>query len=109
MIQVVAFYQPPGTPFADNRDPLIPAPIPPQQQSALVNFLAGGLTDPRVAAETAPFDRPTLMPETGAGAALLAGTALVFALRRTRNQASSISSQSGFGGSVAGNTQRISA
>lgn len=39
--------------------------INPQDRNALRNFLENGLTDPRVAAETPPFDRPTLRSEAG--------------------------------------------
>lgn len=61
---VVAFYNRGGD-FAQNRDPRIrPLGLSPQQQADLVAFLTVGLTDPRVAAESAPFDRPTLYAET---------------------------------------------
>ncbi len=52
-------------PFTDNLDPLIQSPIafPPMQQSHLTDFLMNALTDPRVASETFPFDRPTLNSE----------------------------------------------
>ncbi|MBK7973438.1 MAG: hypothetical protein IPK07_09220 [Deltaproteobacteria bacterium] len=47
--------------FPDNQDPLVAQiQIPPQQVPAVVDFLRNGLTDPRVAAGTFPFDRPTL-------------------------------------------------
>ncbi len=47
--------------FPDNQDPLIAQiQIPPQQVPAVVDFLRNGLTDPRVAAGTFPFDRPSL-------------------------------------------------
>ncbi|MCP3979002.1 MAG: hypothetical protein GY716_06670 [bacterium] len=57
----VAWYRP-GNPlrFPDNLDPLLPLPSNPQSDDAITQFLIGGLTDPRVAAETFPFDRPTL-------------------------------------------------
>ena len=45
---------------ADNLDPILPVNVPPQGLTDLVNFLTNALTDPRVAAETFPFDRPTL-------------------------------------------------
>ncbi|MBL4698320.1 MAG: hypothetical protein JKX70_05760 [Phycisphaerales bacterium] len=52
-------------PFTENLDPLMISPIsfPPMMQVAMIDFLANGLTDPRVAAETFPFDRPTLYAE----------------------------------------------
>ncbi len=77
LADVLRFYaQAPGTQqFTDNQDPLIPPiRVPPQAQADIVAFLTTGLTDPRVAAETFPFDRPTLHSErtpnpllTGAG------------------------------------------
>jgi len=44
----------------DNLDPILPVPVPPNVLPALLDFLSNGLTDPRVAAESFPFDRPTL-------------------------------------------------
>ena len=50
--------------FPDNLDPIIPTiAIAPQDLPPLADFLTGGLVDPRVAAETFPFDRPTLASE----------------------------------------------
>lgn len=50
--------------FPANQDPLIPPiAIPPPVRPALVDFMANALTDPRVAAETFPFDRPKLHSE----------------------------------------------
>jgi hypothetical protein len=50
--------------FPANQDPLIPPiAIPPGERLDLIEFLRNGLTDPRVAAETAPFDRPILLSE----------------------------------------------
>lgn len=45
---------------ADNLDPILPVGVPPQVLPALVDFLQNALTDPRVAAETTPFDRPRI-------------------------------------------------
>jgi cytochrome c peroxidase len=65
--QVVAFYAkaptaPPMNP--DNLDPAAAAiRLNPGQQAAVVAFLNGGLTDPRVANQQFPFDRPTLFTE----------------------------------------------
>ena len=58
---VVAHYRP-GNPaiFLDNIDPILPVPVPPAVGPALIDFLANALTDPRVAAQTFPFDQPTL-------------------------------------------------
>ncbi len=51
--------------FPQNRDPALNNPIafPPNVQNDIINLLANGLTDPRVANETFPFDRPLLMSE----------------------------------------------
>jgi cytochrome c peroxidase len=51
--------------FSQNRDPLLNVPIafPPPQQNAIEDFLINGLTDPRVAGEAFPFDRPILLSE----------------------------------------------
>jgi cytochrome c peroxidase len=66
----VAFYNGGGGDFPQNKDPLLlnPAPIAlsPGQVAAVTDFLDGGLTDPRVAAESFPFDRPTLHSEQSA-------------------------------------------
>ncbi len=63
MQQVVDFYLHANgqVQFADNQDPLVQQiQVPPNLVPALVDFLQNGLTDPRVAAGQAPFDRPTL-------------------------------------------------
>jgi cytochrome c peroxidase len=58
--------------FPANQDPLIPPiNIPPPVRPALVDFLANALTDPRVEAETFPFDRPKLHSELLAEMAVL--------------------------------------
>jgi cytochrome c peroxidase len=46
--------------FLDNLDPALPVGVPPQVMPALLDFLTNALTDPRVAAESFPFDKPTL-------------------------------------------------
>lgn len=52
--------------FPQNQDPAIAAiAIPPDARVDLIEFLRNGLTDPRVAAETFPFDRPILSSELG--------------------------------------------
>jgi len=62
--QVVAFYNRGGDFTAPNKDPAIhPLGLTAQAQSDVVAFLQS-LTDPRVANETAPFDRPTLYTES---------------------------------------------
>lgn len=52
--------------FPQNQDPAIAGiNIPPNARTDLIEFLRNGLTDPRVAAETFPFDRPILTSELG--------------------------------------------
>lgn len=59
--QVFGFYLNGGGPFLDNKDPaLIPLQVPPPAANDLINFVTNALTDPRVAAGTGPFTRPTL-------------------------------------------------
>ena len=61
--QVVAFYNNGGL-FNENLDPLIQSlNLTTQERLDLVDFVRNGLTDPRVANETFPFDRPTLYSE----------------------------------------------
>lgn len=52
-------------PFFDNIDPFMFSPISftPMVEMQIIDFLNNGLTDPRVAAEAFPFDRPTLYAE----------------------------------------------
>jgi len=62
---VVAFYNRGGDFAGTNKDPLIrPLNLTPAQQSNLVAFLRGALTDPRVAAGSGPFERPLLSTES---------------------------------------------
>ena len=58
--QIVGFYANAGIQFPQNRDPLVPIPLNPQERQNLVAFLTGALVDPRVANSQFPFDRPTL-------------------------------------------------
>lgn len=64
LTQVIQFYaRAPGAPvpFPDNRDPILnQVNVPPQAAVVIQDFIANGLTDPRVAAQTFPFDVPTL-------------------------------------------------
>lgn len=64
--EVVDFYNRGGDFNAPNIDHNLirPLGLSAQQKSDLVSFLRGALTDPRVAAGTAPFDRPTLYSES---------------------------------------------
>jgi len=61
--QVIAFYANGAAQFPDNKSPILPVGLPPPTVPNVVNFLQNGLTDPRVAAETFPFDRPRLHTE----------------------------------------------
>lgn len=62
--QLLAFYDADGGQFQGNKDPLLNnLTVPPQVRPALEDFLVNGLTDPRVAAELPPFDRPRLASE----------------------------------------------
>jgi cytochrome c peroxidase len=76
LADVVEFYNRGGDFDAPNINHTLirPLNLTPQQKSDLIAFLSRPLTDPRVAAATAPFDRPTLYAEsnrvpqiTGAG------------------------------------------
>ncbi len=57
--QVIAHYAP-GNPriFLENIDPLMPVPVVPEDQPGLIDFMANGLTDPRVRDQIFPFDQP---------------------------------------------------
>ena len=62
--EVVAFYNRGGDFNAPNKPPVIrPLGLNAIQQANLVAFLRGVLTDPRVANQEAPFDRPSLYSE----------------------------------------------
>ena len=63
---VVAFYNRGGDFDAPNinHNLIRPLGLTPQQQADLVAFLRNALTDPRVLAGAAPFDRPTLYSES---------------------------------------------
>ncbi len=64
---VIDFYDRGGDFSAANKPPTIaPIGFTPQQKAALLALLTRPMTDPRVAAETAPFDRPVLYSETQA-------------------------------------------
>lgn len=62
--QVIGFYaRAPGAApqFPDNRDPVMATVnVPPPAANVIIDFLTNGLTDPRVANQTFPFDKPTL-------------------------------------------------
>ena len=62
--EVVAFYDRGGDFAAPNKPPVIrPLGLSPAQRAALVAFLRGALTDPRVRDGVFPFDRPSLYSE----------------------------------------------
>lgn len=64
LAQVIETYDRGGGPFLDNKDPLLaPLGLTAQQKAELVDFLQNALTDPRAAAEQAPFDRPQMWAE----------------------------------------------
>ncbi|MBL0869291.1 MAG: hypothetical protein IBJ18_01805 [Phycisphaerales bacterium] len=74
LTDVIRFYArlPGAAPrFTDNLDPVVaninlpPSPPPPAPTSAaaLQDFIQNALTDPRVASQTFPFDKPTLFAE----------------------------------------------
>jgi cytochrome c peroxidase len=66
--EVIAFYLPGNDErVTENLDPLIPVRVPPGVRADLAAFLRTGLTDPSVAAETFPFDRPQLRGRPGEG------------------------------------------
>ncbi|MEL6497068.1 MAG: cytochrome c peroxidase [Planctomycetota bacterium] len=71
MQQVLAFYALPPGPGVPNLDPLMPVPLPGNQRVAVDDFITNALTDPRVAAESFPFDRPTLRSELPANPVLV--------------------------------------
>lgn len=63
---VIEFYARGGDFTAPNRNPLIaPLNLTPLQKAQLAAFMRRPLTDPRVAAEVAPFHRPALYSESG--------------------------------------------
>jgi cytochrome c peroxidase len=66
LTDVVEFYNRGGDFDAPNinHNLIRPLNLSPQQKSDLIAFLSRPLTDPRVAAATAPFDRPTLYSES---------------------------------------------
>jgi hypothetical protein len=61
---VVDMYDRGGGAFPDNKDPaLAPLGLSAIQKAQLVDFVRNALTDPRVAADLPPFERPTLRSE----------------------------------------------
>lgn len=72
LFNAVFFYNQGGGFFLDNKDPIYNpnSSMSPTTAFNIAEFLRGGLTDPRVAAELPPFDRPTLRSELGPNATL---------------------------------------
>jgi len=69
------FYTNPQRQFPDNQDPIIQGGLPlppPNVLIAILDFLDNGLTDPRVATQSFPFDRPLLRGEQPVSAVGLA-------------------------------------
>jgi cytochrome c peroxidase len=61
LLDVFNFYVAGGGSYLDNVDPLlVPMNLPAAITGDFIDFLANGLTDPRVALGLYPFDRPTL-------------------------------------------------
>ncbi len=64
LADVLNMYDAGGGAFNNNRDPILkPLGLTSGEKLDLIDFLQNALTDPRVAAETVPFDRPTLYAE----------------------------------------------
>jgi hypothetical protein len=73
LAEAVAFYAP-GTTRFDNVDPQVAnIQLPPNAAADIVAFLSIALTDPRVAAATFPFDKPTIWDERGTDKPILGG------------------------------------
>jgi cytochrome c peroxidase len=75
LAQVINFYDNEGAPqFLDNQDPAIAGiNIPEAAEVDIADFLANGLTDPRVRNQTFPFDRPALFTDRAGAAPSLVG------------------------------------
>ncbi len=73
MDEVFDFYASDGAPGVPNRDVFLPISVSPSDRAVLSDFILNALTDPRVADETFPFDRPTLYHEWGDNPEILEG------------------------------------
>jgi hypothetical protein len=68
---VVDFYDRGGDFDAPNKAPgIVPLGLTAEEKTALVAFLANSITDPRVASESGPFERPRLFSESGRAIAI---------------------------------------
>ncbi len=64
LAEVLQFYDRQLPNFPDNRDPILnQVRVPPQARGVITDFITNALTDPRVAQELPPFDRPRLRSE----------------------------------------------
>jgi len=64
MLDAVLFYNESGSTYPDNVDPEVgPISMTPRMAHNVADFVENALTDPRVAAEQPPFDRPKLNSE----------------------------------------------
>ena len=74
LAQVVDFYDRGGDFNAPNKAPAIrPLNLTPVEKAQLIAFLTRALTDPRVASQSTPFDRPSLYSESAFVPQVLAG------------------------------------
>ncbi|MHC4810026.1 MAG: cytochrome-c peroxidase [Planctomycetota bacterium] len=75
LAEVLRFYHAPsGLQFSENIDPELPRiRVPGGWRPFIIDFLEGGLTDPRAAAGAFPFDRPTLHDELPANPRVIGG------------------------------------
>jgi hypothetical protein len=94
LTEVMSFYAPGGQRSAINIDPLMPIEFSPQVDAAMVDFMANGLLDPRVAAASFPFDQPTIQatgalptPEPSFGSMLMFGGTMLAIYARNRSDA----------------------
>ena len=91
LAEVMRFYAPGGQGSTVNIDPLMPIEFSPQVEAAMVDFMANGLLDPRVAAASFPFDQPTIqatgalpVPEPSFASILIFGGTMLAIYARAR-------------------------
>lgn len=73
--QVITFYGNNAAQFPDNRSPILPVVIAAPDRPKIIDFLTHGLTDPRLAGEQFPFDRPRLFADRPTANPRLIGSA----------------------------------